>query len=135
MKGRKHVWVAVPVVTALVALGGCGSDGDAEKEYVDKLTKAGFDSVRVSPETKKSTRKNRKRESTIAYVFTWIVSTDPDPTTCEVTLRHPAHNSSSLRGDHWNIEEVNDKDVEGWGGNSPGPEAVRRLLREHNYDC
>lgn len=135
MRSRKYVPVAVPVAVALVALAGCGSDGDAGKDYANKLTKAGFDSVRVSPETKTSMRKNRKRKSTVAYVFTWTVNTDADPTNCEVTLRHPAYNSDSLRGDHWNIEEVNDADVEGWGGNSPGPDKVRQLLREHNYDC
>ncbi|MEH0986127.1 hypothetical protein [Micromonospora sp. CPCC 205556] len=135
MRSRKFSPVATVVAVALVALTGCGSDGDAEKEYVKKLTTAGFDSVRVSPETKTSLRKKRKRTKTIAYNFAWAANTDADPAVCQVTLRHPAHSSGSLRGDHWNIEEVNDEDVEGWGGESPDPESVRRLLREHRYDC
>ncbi|NJP35738.1 hypothetical protein [Micromonospora thermarum] len=49
--------------------------------------------------------------------------------------RHPAYNDRSLRGDHWSIEEVDDWDVDGWGGDSPDPETVRRLLREHDFDC
>ncbi|MEV4483089.1 hypothetical protein [Micromonospora coxensis] len=136
MASRRYVATAASVAIALVALTGCGSDGDAEREYVDKLSRAGYEAVTVSPETKKSTgRKNRKRKSTVAYDFTWRVNTDSDPATCEVTLEHPAYNSTSLRGDHWHVDEVDDEDVEGWGGNSPDPDTVRKLLREHSYDC
>ncbi|TDB76080.1 hypothetical protein [Micromonospora sp. KC723] len=126
--------MAVAVV-ALVGVTACGGEGDAQREYVDKLTRAGFTSVTVSPEVKTSLRKNRERRNTVAYTFRWRVNTDADPATCEVLLRHPAFNDRSLRGDHWNIEEVDDKDVDGWGGNSPDPATVERLLREHRYDC
>ncbi|MBQ0904093.1 hypothetical protein [Micromonospora sp. U21] len=123
------------MLVALVTTGACGGSGDAERKYVDKLTGAGFESVSVLPEVKTSHRKNRERRSTVAYTFDWRVNTDADPATCTVTLRHPAHSTSSLRGDHWNIEEVNDEDIQGWGGESPDPDTVRRLLRKHDYDC
>ncbi|TDB82657.1 hypothetical protein [Micromonospora sp. KC721] len=128
---------AVVGMTLVVLVGGtaCGSEGDAGREYADKLTRAGFTSVAVSPEVKKSLRKNRERRSTVAYTFAWRVNTDTDPATCEVVLRHPAYNDRSLRGDHWQIEEVDDRDVDGWGGDSPDPATVERLLREHHYDC
>ncbi|SCG37050.1 hypothetical protein [Micromonospora coxensis] len=133
---RRYVATAASVAIAVATLTGCGDDGDAEREYVDKLSRAGYESVTVSPEIKKSLgRKNRDRKNTVAYDYTWQVNTDSDPTTCEVTLEHPAYNSKSLRGDHWHVDEVDDKDVEGWGGNSPDPETVRKLLREHSYDC
>lgn len=124
-------------MAVVVLMGGaaCGGEGDAERAYVDKLTRAGFESVTVSPEVKTSHRKNRERRSTVAYTYEWRVNTDADPATCEVVLRHPAYNSRSLRGDHWGIEEVDDRDVDGWGGDSPDSETVRRLLREHDFDC
>ena len=84
---------------------------------------------------KVSHRKNRERRSTVAYNFTWRANTDADPATCEVVLRHPGYNDRSLRGDHWVIDEVDDRDVDGWGGGSPDPDTVLRLLREHDHDC
>ncbi|MBT8227047.1 MAG: hypothetical protein HKP61_19365 [Dactylosporangium sp.] len=112
---------------------GCGTSGaDA---YADKLQQAGFDSVEVDRDVERSGTAKKKRKKLVAYDFDWEVSTDNDPATCTVELEHPALSSGGLQGDHWHIDEVNGEDVSGWGTQSPDADTVRRLLREHGYDC
>lgn len=125
------------VLTAALALTGCSSKSD---QFADKLTKAGFDNVKVTQdkETKsvynKKKKKNESKSELVAYDFDWKANADADPTTCEVELEHAASRSGNLTGRGWYIDEVNGKDVTDSPA-SPNPAAVRDYLTSHNIDC
>ncbi|MEO3743641.1 hypothetical protein [Plantactinospora sp. B5E13] len=125
--------LAVAAVSATLAVGGCGG-GDPAQAYRDKLTRAGFTSVTVEADEESTGTRKKRKKRVVAYDFDWVVNTDNDPQTCTVELEHPG-DSGELRGNHWHIDEVNGQDVNGWGAGSPNPDTVRRLLREHQYDC
>lgn len=130
MTRRRVALPAVAAVAACLAASGCGSNDPAET-FRDKLIKAGYTSVTVEPD--EESFGSRKKKKIVAYDFDWVVNTDTDAKTCTVELEHPG-SASQLKGKHWHVDEVNGKDVN-WGRNSPGPDEVRRLLRQHNYDC
>lgn len=133
MDSGRVAFLTVATVALTLTAGGCGRQDPADA-YRDKLTKAGFTSVTVhADEETTGSRKNRKKRI-VAYDFDWVVNSDGDPATCTVELEHPG-DSRKLRGRHWHIDEVNGREVTGWGTNSPDPDTVRRLLQEHQFDC
>jgi predicted small lipoprotein YifL len=130
LRKERAVQFAVTAIAAVLALAGCGLKSGMQT-YSDKLKNAGFDKVTASRDEEKSGKKNKL----VAYDFDWTVNTDDDPATCTVELEYPAESGGSLTGDDWHIDEVNGDDITGWGAGSPDAQEVRRLLKEHGYDC
>ncbi|MGX7671091.1 hypothetical protein [Plantactinospora sp. DSM 117369] len=130
MRSKKPLPLAIATIATLLTLVGCGNKS-GEQTYSDKLRSAGFDAVAIDRDVEKS----GKKKKLVAYDLDWTVNLDQDSVSCTVELEHPATSSGALKGDHWHIDEVNGSDISGWGAESPDAEAVRRLLRQHGYDC